>query len=138
MVLKFDDLQAIGAMGAVSGDVVTRCSNRKLGLCVIPSGSGAGGMKNTVGVDMKAGSSNEESAPALGTARERIQRLIASATSTNQQQQASEGDASMTKKDEEGGDEEIHMQESESDSDGNKGSEDNEEDDDDDGFITFS
>ena len=139
MVLKFDDLQAIGAMGAASRDVVTRCRNRKLGLCVIPSGGGAGGMKNTVGVDMKAGSSNEESAPVLGTARERIQRLIASATTTNQQQQASEGDASMTKQDEEEGDEEIHMQESESDLDDNEESEDNEEDDgDDDGFITFS
>ena len=137
MVLKFDDVQAMGAMGAASRDVVTRCRNRKLGLCVIPGGGGASGMKNTVGVDMKAGSSNEKSAPVLGTARERIQRLIASAATTNQQLKVNEGDASMTKKEEEE-EEEVHMQESESDSNGSEGSEDNEEDDDNDGFITFS
>ena len=138
-VLKFGDLQAMGAMGAASRDVVNRCRNRKLGLCVIPSGGGASGMKNTVGVDMKVNSSNEESWPVLGTARGRIQRLIASAATTNQKQNASEGDASMTKKEEEEEEEEeeIRMQESESDSDGNEEAEDNEEDDDD-GFITFS
>ena len=126
-VLKFGDVQAMGAMGAASSDVVTRFRNRKLGLCVIPSGGENNGMKNTVGVDTEVGGSGKESSPTLGTARDRVQKLISSAAFTKEDK-AKEGNGPVTKK------WTPHRQESES------GADDSEEgeDDDDDGFITFS
>ncbi len=140
-VLKFGDVQAMDAMGAASGYVVTRCRNRKLGLCVVPSGGGNNGMKNTVGVDAEGRDNEREASPALGSARDRIQKLIASAAATKQQKGKEDG-ATVTKKEEKReGDWTGHVQESESEPNDNeegKDEEDDDDDDDSDGFITFS
>ena len=140
-VLQFGDVQAMDAMGAASGYVVTRCRNRKLGLCVVPSGGGNNGMKNTVGVDAEGRDNEIEASPALGSARDRIQKLIASAAATKQQK-GKEDSATVTKKEEEREDGWTgHMQESESEPNDNEECDNDEGDDDDndsDGFITFS
>jgi hypothetical protein len=138
-VLKFGDVQAMDAMGAASGYVVTRCRNRKFGLCVVPSGGGNNGLKNTVGVDAEGRDNEREASPALGSARDRIQKLIASAAATKQQK-GKEDIATVTKEEEREDERTGHMQESESESNDNEEGDDDEEDDDDDsdGFITFS
>ena len=137
-VLMFGDVQAMGAMGAMSRDVVTQCRNRKLGLCIIPSDGGNNGMKNTFGVNVEGSDDDGGSLPALGTARERIQKLIAAGGTTKQDaRETNEGNTLVTKRETGEEEEEIHVQESESESNGSKEGEDGDEDDDD-GFITFS
>ena len=139
-VLKFGDVQAMDAMGAASAYVVARSRNRKLGLCVVPSGGGQNGTKNTVGVDAEGRNNEREASPALGSARDRIQKLIASAAATKQQK-GKEESATVTKKGEERADDWTgHMQESESEPNDNEEGDDDEEDDDgdSDGFITLS